>query len=284
MGSSRRGGAILLSLQPTMSSSPAPLKGRPNTTNNFASFFESWLAEQNRDLHSLLTAAAAPPPRTRDEADARDHHLRPLVSAVLGSYENYYQAKKASARRDVLPMFSPTWTSSTENLLLWAGGWRPTMVFQLLYSKCGIQVESHLEDLIGGDMTWNLADVDAEQVDRIDKLHQATLKREKEISEEEASAQEKVADDKMVQLSHVITEMGGEVGMMEEEMKGKRDAMEEVLRNADSLRIETLKALVEILKPIQAVHFLIAAAELHLRVHEFGRKKDKEKEEAAPAT
>ncbi|KAI0497390.1 hypothetical protein KFK09_020614 [Dendrobium nobile] len=264
-------------------SSPAPLNGRPNPSDNFANFFESWLADQNRDLHSLLTAVSSPPPRNREEAAAHDEHLRPLVSTVLNRYEDYYHAKQAFARRDVLPMFTPTWTSSTENLLLWAGGWRPTMIFQLLYSKCGIQVESHLDDLIGGAITWNLADVDAEQLHRIDKLHQATLKREKEISEEEAAAQEKVADEQMVKLSHVITEMGGGEEMMEEEMKAKREAMVDVLRKADFLRIETLKGLVEILRPIQAVHFLIAAAELHLRVHEFGTRKDKDKDKDADA-
>lgn len=266
-----------------MSSSAAPLNGLHSPADSFATFFESWLADQNCDLDSLLAAASSPTPPTADDAAARDRHLRSLVSAVLSHYENYYRAKQSSARRDLLPMFSPTWTSSTENLLLWAGGWRPAMVFQLLYSKCGIQVESNLEELIGGDITWNLADVDGDQLERIDRLHQATLKREKEVSEEEASAQEKVAGEKMVRLSHAITETGGGVEMMEEEMKEKVEAMAEVLRKADCLRIETLKALVEVLRPIQAVHFLIAAAELHLRVHEFGRKKDKEAAAAAAA-
>ncbi|XP_020578194.1 protein DOG1-like 3 [Phalaenopsis equestris] len=266
-----------------MSSSPSsPVNGdHRHHSGDFASFFETWLSEQNRDLNSLLTAST-PPPHTPDEAAAQNHHLRPLVSAVLRRYEDYYQAKQASARRNVLPMFTPSWTSSTENLLLWCGGWRPSMVFHLLYSKCGIQVESHLEDLIGGAITWNLADVDAEQLHRIDKLHQGTLKREKEITEEEASAQEKAADEEMVELCHVMTVMGGGVEQMEEEMEGKKEAMEEVLKKADFLRIETLKGLVEILRPIQAVHFLIAAAELHLRVHEFGRKKDRDKRGDAP--
>jgi hypothetical protein len=31
---------------------------------------------------------------------------------------------------------------------------------------------------------------------------------------------------------------------------------------------------VALLRPAQAVHFLLAAAELHLAVHDFGRRKD----------
>ena len=38
------------------------------------------------------------------------------------------------------------------------------------------------------------------------------------------------------------------------------------------------------LKPVQAVHFLIAAAELHLKVHEFGKSKDAAAAAAAAAT
>nr|GEW43557.1 protein DOG1-like 3 [Tanacetum cinerariifolium] len=49
----------------------------------------------------------------------------------------------------------------------------------------------------------------------------------------------------------------------------KEDKLEEVLHMADGLRMETLKSVVEILTPLQAVRFLIAAAELHLRLHDY---------------
>lgn len=87
--------------------------------------------------------------------------------------------------------------------------------------------------------------------------------------------QESVADARMVELTHALAESEEvEADAMEQEMKRKRDRMNEVLQRADQLRLETLKGLVEILNPVQAVHFLIAAAELHLKVHEFGKSKD----------
>lgn len=53
--------------------------------------------------------------------------------------------------------------------------------------------------------------------------------------------------------------------------------MEEILHNADDFRLRTLKAILDIVTLTQAVHFLIAAAELHLRFHDCGKKKDARK-------
>nr|GEW72810.1 hypothetical protein [Tanacetum cinerariifolium] len=52
------------------------------------------------------------------------------------------------------------------------------------------------------------------------------------------------------------------------------DKLEEVLHMADGLRMETLKSVMEILTPLQVERFLIAAAELHLRLHDWGQKRD----------
>ena len=62
---------------------------------------------------------------------------------------------------------------------------------------------------------------------------------------------------------------------MEADMKGRREKMSRVLARADELRLGTLKRVVEILRPMQAVHFLIAASELLLQVHGFGKSMDR---------
>ncbi|KAJ6995626.1 protein DOG1-like 4 [Populus alba x Populus x berolinensis] len=53
--------------------------------------------------------------------------------------------------------------------------------------------------------------------------------------------------------------------------KGKK--LTEILQVSDDLRLRALKDVLEILTPIQAVHFLIAAAELHSRLHGWGRRR-----------
>lgn len=271
-----------------MASCPQPTSGttapasaatsHPNPAEVFARFFELWLQEQQHDLQSLRAAASS---------KNQDHILQPLVDRVLGHYENYYCYKSASAKRDVLPMFSPSWISSVEHLFLWVGGYRPTVAFHLLYSKSGLQLEAQLAQLICGLSTHDLADLSPEQFARIDSLQRRTVQLEREISEEEARVQETVADAEMVELVDAITEAGrtgGDEegrGRMQPEMEKREVRMERVLEQADRLRLDTLKGLVEILRPEQAVHFLTAAAELHLRVHEFGKSKDPERAGAA---
>lgn len=67
---------------------------------------------------------------------------------------------------------------------------------------------------------------------------------------------------------------GGAKDGMEREMEAKAEGMRRVLEMADALRMDTIRAVVALLRPTQAVHFLVAAAELHLSVHDFGRRKD----------
>ncbi|KAK4393739.1 hypothetical protein Sango_1844700 [Sesamum angolense] len=91
----------------------------------------------------------------------------------------------------------------------------------------------------------------------------------------------------MVELTHVVTEMMRE-GLVDQAMDTERadetlapkeEGLVEVLQRADGLRMKTLKQVVNILSPVQGVYFLIAAAELHLRVHEWGKKRDARRNE-----
>ncbi|KAJ1282498.1 hypothetical protein BS78_03G056900 [Paspalum vaginatum] len=237
----------------------------PPSTESFSKFFEGWIAEQSRDLEELRAAASAVPV-------APDADLRRLVGQVLGHYEQYYRTKAAAAADDVLPMFTPSWTSTTENLYLWCGGWRPTAALQLLYTKSGMQLEQQLPNLLnGGSLEANLGDLSAQQLQSADQLHRRTIKREREIEDAAGSAQEALAMAKMVELAGGG---GTDTEAMEREMQTKSEGMKRVLEMADGLRLETMREVVALLRPAQAVHFLLAAAELHLAVHDFGRRKD----------
>ncbi|KAG6467186.1 hypothetical protein ZIOFF_074999 [Zingiber officinale] len=152
------------------------------------------------------------PPLGTDEAHARENFAK--IAAVdqigaLGHYDYYYRAKASSARADVASMFSPSWISSTENLFLW--------------------LESHLDDILGGGgrmgQLGDLAVVTHDQFLRVDRLHQRTVRREREISEEAARAQETVADAEMVGLSSTVAAEGEEGVRNEAEMEAyRRDA------------------------------------------------------------
>lgn len=253
--------------------------------NSFQEFFDGWLAEQNQLLRELISASAS---QNADQPDP-DSILRPLIDRVVLHYEHYYRAKSQCAERDVLSMFSPSWRSSLEEAFLWVGGWRPTTAVHLLYSKSGLQLESQLEDLIRGlSKSGDLADLSPEQLSRVDELHRRIIEKEKEISEKLAKLQEAAADSSMVELSHMMTDVpqnrdihGSEDRAVIEErvesmLASKEDRLEEILKRADEMRLNTIRDILEILSPMQGVHFLIAAAELHLRFHDWGKKRDSE--------
>ncbi|XP_071721303.1 protein DOG1-like 4 [Rutidosis leptorrhynchoides] len=252
-----------------------------NTLQNqtFHEFFDWWLGELKTNLEHLVSAANHHQNNFED-----DSLLLPLIDKVVGHYEDYYKVKSNGAKGDVLSMFSPTWLTSLEDSLLWIAGWRPTTAIHLLYSKSGIQLEARLADLVPV-LTDDLGDLSIHQINRIDELQRKTIHEERSISEKMALLQESAAYTPMVDLSNSMSEnMRSENNnddgeresylKVESLLKSKKDELEEVLHMADGLRVKTLKGVVEILTPIQAVYFLIAAAELHLRIHDWGKRDD----------
>lgn len=153
------------------------------------------------------------------------------------------------------------------------------MAFHLLYSKSGLQLEQQLANLIRGLSTCDLADLSPSQLTKVDELQRRTIREERDITEKMAKHQESVADQSMVELSHIVTELttsGGDgvEDRVDSALALKEEGLEEILHKADDLRLRTLKAILDVLTPIQAVHFLIGAAELHLRFHDWGMNKD----------
>ncbi|KAI3814345.1 hypothetical protein L1987_19098 [Smallanthus sonchifolius] len=245
----------------------------PADSETFNKFFDSWICEQNSYLEQLVSAA--------NNHQNDDAVLLPLIDRVVRHYEHYYQAKSDWERRDAISMFNPTWRSKLEDAFLWIGGWRPTLAIHLLYSKSGIQLEAKIGDLMRGLTTGDLGELAPNQVKRIDELQKKTIHEERVLTEKLAKQQESMADRSMVELSNAVSEMirnecsGGENDeKVESALDSKEDGMEELLHMADDLRLKTLKAVITILTSIQTVHFLIAAAELHLRLHEWGKKRD----------
>lgn len=270
-------------------------KNGTNQREGFSNFFDSWLSEQDQYLQELISVSKkynqiADPNSTTAESSTHDQVVRepvlcPLINRVIQHYEHYYGVKSKWAKQDVLAMLSPTWLSSLEDAFLWIGGWRPSMGFHLLYSKSGLQLDEHLADLIRGFGTEDLGHLSPSQLNRVDALQSRTIMEERVITEKLAKHQETVADSSMVELSHVVTELmreseaGGDGSGIDEDrvdsaLAQKEGGLVDILQRADELRLRTLKGILDVLTPIQAVHFLIAAAELHLRLHDWGKKRE----------
>ncbi|KAL8229506.1 hypothetical protein R6Q57_014406 [Mikania cordata] len=247
----------------------------PPPHETFHRFFDTWITQQNTYLEELISAAKN---HNHDQNGDHDTALVPLIERVVRHYEQYYHEKSDWERRDALAMLTPSWRSNLEDAFLWIGGWRPTLAVHLLYSKSGIQLDAKLEDLIRGLTTRDLGDLTPDQVKQIDELQKRTIHEERVYTEKLAKLQESVADRSMVELSNAVSEMirhgnvAGNEAKVQSTLNSKNDEIETLLHMADDLRLEVLKAVVELLTPIQAVYFLIAAAELHLRLHEWGKK------------
>lgn len=248
----------------------------------FKGVFENWLALQQRSLEKLKLAAESYNELTPYNRESTQK-LRDLVARIMGHYENYYRVKSESVKQNVLQMLSPGWRSDLEGAFLWIGGWRPSMAFHLLYSLAGLQLEARLSELLEGLKTGDVGDLSPSQLGRVNDLQKQTVKEERELTEKLAAQQETVADSPMVELSHLATELMKDHDLVDAEtvnervgktLESKENKLEEIFKKADDLRLRTLKNVVRILSPIQAVHFLIAAAQLHLKLHEWGMKKD----------
>ncbi|KAK4433706.1 protein DOG1-like 2 [Sesamum alatum] len=247
---------------------------------NFEEFYIRWKEKQNLHLHDLITASR------NGYSPSQSSSLPGLVDRVISHYEDYYRVKSKCIKTDVFLILSAPWKTALEDAFNWVGGWRPSTAFHLLYSKSGLQLEAKLSELMKGVDTGDLGDLSSAQLGRMDKLHRITIQQEREISEKLAKRQERVADQEMVELSHDVSELARNHhqsdnsdmdGAVDSTLKHKEEDFQLVVQTADNLRLTTLKGVVDILSPIQAIHFLIAAAELHLIIHDWGKVKEERK-------
>ncbi|KAL0353839.1 UNVERIFIED_CONTAM: hypothetical protein Sangu_0965200 [Sesamum angustifolium] len=144
----------------------------------FQRFYNTWF-EQLRQLVQQLSEAPIPP--TTEE---HHHQLRQLVQKAMSHYAEYYRAKSAAAKHDVLAFVSAPWTTSLERSLHWIGGWRPTTAFHLVYTESSILFESHVVDILRGFHTGDLGDLSPGQFRRVSELQIETVQQENDITDE----------------------------------------------------------------------------------------------------
>lgn len=216
------------------------------------SFFPGWLARQRLLLDELL---AVPLDSEEDQGN-----LRPLLDRVFAHYHEYYHEKNRLATRDPLLVFSPSWLSPYERTFLWITGWKPSLAFSLLRTSAS-----------------GRRPLTAAQGEAVLVLQRETGEAERELEEQMARVQEAMAMPQV--LGMVRGPRDGELrtGAVEAVVGSMRVLAEE----ADALRTRTVSRLTEILTSAQMVEFLTAAAQLHLRVREWGQRREAGREAAA---
>ncbi|PIA42171.1 hypothetical protein AQUCO_02100200v1 [Aquilegia coerulea] len=220
---------------------------------NFGRFYHVWL----QHLQVLLDQLAASP---KPKPDEDQNYLNQLIKPVMTHYDDYYRVKTHAAKNDVFTVYNASWLTSLERSLHWIAGWRPTTIFHLVYTESSARFEARLLDLLRGDKTGDLGDLSPTQLARVSELQCETVNKENEITTELGIWQESACD--IVSL------------LLDQEPEIEFERLVKVLARADDLRLKTIKSVVEILTPQQAVEFLIAAAELQFGVRGWGLDKD----------
>lgn len=192
--------------------------------------------------------------------EMQDDDQRELISRVLSHYEQYYEEKSRIAHRDILLVFSPTWFSSLERTFLWIAGFKPGMMIQLANQA--------------------LDDLSEDQRQRMSELNHETKLEERALNDELAKIHESVGAPPLVEAARSHGRLCLSESLIAEESGGGeipsvlKIALENLVGNADTLRINTALKVMKVLKPYQAVNVLIAVAELQIRIRTWGLEKD----------
>nr|XP_011460792.1 PREDICTED: transcription factor TGA5 [Fragaria vesca subsp. vesca] len=221
--------------------------------NGYTSFNDSWFQQLHRLVQQLSSCPKHP---TTTE---HQHHFLHVINKVMSHYAEYYHVKSLAAEQDALSVFVAPWATTLERSLHWIGGWRPTTAFHLVYSEASIHFEAHIIDILRGFRTGDLGDLSPAQFRRVSELQCETVKEENAISEELSEWQDGVSE-----------LMGSST-----DLDVKTVQLTSVLKKADDLRLRTVRKVVDLLTPQQAVEFLIAASELHFGVRGWGLTQDR---------
>ncbi|CAH1449990.1 unnamed protein product [Lactuca virosa] len=238
---------------------------------DFHRFYETWYEQLHHQIHHLTKFPRLP---TTDD----DHHqLTQVVNKTMSHFSEFYRVKSLAANQDVLSIFSARWSTTLERSLHWIAGWRPTTAFHLIYTESSILFESRILDILHGIRTGDLGDLSPAQFTRVSELQCETVQQENAITDQLSEWQAcKIFCfslhfcSKKDEASELI---GGSCGDLDK----KIGRLVQIVEKADELRLRTLKAVVELLTPQQAVEFLIAAAQLHFGIHRWGLNHDRER-------
>ncbi|KAL5732087.1 2-deoxyglucose-6-phosphatase [Ranunculus cassubicifolius] len=228
--------------------------------------FLSWMAHQDQEMQQLTNGI---------NQNAQDKEkLTALVQTCLKSYQGYCEQRLVFAKTHPSSVLSPSWCTSFENTNLWIGGCRPTLFIQLTYTLCGIDIESELYEFLRGVRKGNLGELTSEQLTLVNDLQMRTIQEENKLSARMASMQEEMGGKTVVQMANELDQHGGSTSDVDRVFDSYDVSWVSVLEEADDLRLNTLKELVSILTPFQAVEFLMAGKKLHLSIHEWCKRRE----------
>lgn len=219
--------------------------------DSFEAFLQGWRVRQRGYLDELLSAQ-------QHYHELQDDDVKQLINRVVCHYGQYFEEKSKIAHQNVLLVFSPPWFSSLERTFLWVGGFKPGVAFQVVNAALEVLSE--------------------EQKERLSLLNQETKVKERALNDELAKLHESVAAPPLVDMARSHGRVCFSRSFMAEGGSSVpstfRETLENLVANADALRTNTSLKIFQILRPSQLVSFLVAVAELQIRIGSWGLDKD----------
>ncbi|XP_015065335.1 protein DELAY OF GERMINATION 1-like [Solanum pennellii] len=232
----------------------------------------AWMSLQHEELTELEDAAAQVQDGEKDE-----EKLTQLTEKIIQHFQEHSDNRLRLARKDVSPFFAPVTCSPLENSVLWIAGCRPSSFIRLIYALCGFEPDVQGTDpCLEGIVTEDLRELSEKQLRMINELQGKTIREERRIATKLASLQEDIVDQP---LAGKMKKEGHGCEKADEALDEHSGHMADVIEEADRLRMKTLKAIVNILEPVQAVEYLAAAKKIRFCVQQWGEKRDQQHKE-----
>lgn len=117
----------------------------------------------------------------------------------------------------------------------------------MIYGLCGLENESHLAEFLRGSRTGNLGELSREQIKEVDKSQREVIRKEDDLSFLMASLQEDMVDQPFAAVGRewmVDFHLSRDV---EKELDAHGEKLASILEEADKLRLNTVKEIINIL-------------------------------------
>ncbi|RZC91790.1 hypothetical protein C5167_027861 [Papaver somniferum] len=233
----------------------------------FHECYQNWMIQQQEVLEELL--------QVYNQQPIEEQRLIFVIHKVVEHMQEYNNKRSQLAMIDAPSFFSPTWCTSIENSYLWLGGCRPSLAIRLVYSLCGSELESQLSEYLQGVRKGNVGELSADQLRLVTELQCRVIREEEKLLTKMATLQEDIADYPLTGLVNNSDDPGTELnGQVDRALDTHADGLAGILVDSDKLRLRTLKELLGIFTPLQAVDYMIASKKLHLRMHQWGLRRD----------
>ncbi|KAL8052830.1 hypothetical protein ABFX02_05G030700 [Erythranthe guttata] len=185
--------------------------------------YEHWLEEHQCLINDL---------RSSVNSQSGDNELRLVLGRVMSHYEEIFQLKGTFAKSNIFHILSGMWKTPAERFLLWLGGFRSSDFLKVL----GNQIEALTDEQMMGICNLQHSSQQAE-----DALSQGMEALQQSIVDTISS--NSICDRYVEQMAIAMSKLA---------------TLENFLRQADLLRLQTLQQLQRILNPRQAACALLA--------------------------